>query len=485
MLHFAALIFRTFVTAVLFFGAATLRAVTVAPITSGPFPVGSTNFEVSSLSTSEMEKRLIGSYSASADIYVSDLLLHPADCPSIDVAMPDDSSLFGRHADKQVHFVAYIIYPTTDGNTRPDYVFPYTNTGDHTFPHMQRTGEAPLLRDPRVRYPLIINSHGYNAHGLWDLGHMKLLASQGYIVVSLQHGDGRNTFQGCLGERPLAISQLLDYLLAHPVFGPAIDRERIGMTGTSLGGYTTFAVVGGGCNGSSLVPPDKRFHAAFGLVPLVSAYYSIYPFGRDYGALSGIKCPFFAVYAQNDTSVPKDTVEAALPKVQGDCTGVILPGETHSLSNASYAEAQTYEILFFNAWLRDNKAAMDTLYGDMNVEGGVDDRRTYRHAVPAAAIDEDAAFGYCPASSRLGVGITGSKIRVVFPASTGGTIRYDLMGSADLRVWQCLSTSEVAPTSDEMPNLSLPDGFQWRVFEVKGSVNDLTQPLFMRVRVSQ
>jgi hypothetical protein len=167
------------------------------------------------------------------------------------------------------------------------------------------------------------------------------------------------------------------------------------------------------------------------------------------------------------------------------CAGVILAGETHILSTAGNLEAQTYEILFFNAWLRDNKDAMGTLYGDMNVDGGVDDQRTYQHVVPVAAIDEDAAFGNCPTSSRLAINVIGSKIRVRFPASTNGTFRYDLMGSADLRVWQCLDATEAVPTADEIPDLTLPDGFEWRVVEVQGSVTDLTQPLFMRVRVSQ
>lgn len=485
MFHFAKSFFHVLVTAALFFGATSLCAVTVATITSGPFPVGSTNFEVSSLSTSDMEHHLIGSYTSSADIYVSDLLLHAADCPSIDIAMPNDSSLFGRHANKRIHFVAYVLYPTTDDNLRPDYVFPYTNTDDHTFPHMQRTGEAPILRDPRVRYPLIINSHGYDAHGLWDLSHMKLLASLGYIVISVQHGDGRNTFQGCFGERPLVISRFLDYLLEHPVFGPAIDRERIGITGASLGGCTTLAIVGGGYNGSSLVPTDKRFHAAFSLVPLVSASYGIYPFGRDYGALAGIKCPFFAIYAQNDTNVPKATVEAALPKLQGTCAGVILAGQKHVFSSAGYQEAFTYEILFFNAWLRDNKVDADTLYGDMSVDGGVDDQRTYQHVVPVTPVDEAAAFGNCPASCRIGVSITGSNIRVHFPASTSGVIRYDLMGSTDLKTWQCLRTSEVVPAPGEIPDQALPAGFKWRFVEVQGNVSNITQPLFMSVRVSQ
>jgi|GEM_PF-2995085 hypothetical protein len=463
-----------------------LGAVSIAPITSGPYPLGSTNFEVSSLTTAEMEKCLIGSYSTTADIYISDVLLHRSDCPEITLDLPNNSSAFGRHAGKRVNYVAYILYPTTDDNPRPDYVFPYTNTGDSTFPHMQRAGEAPILRDKNVRYPLIVFSHGYTAHGLWDLAHMKVLASQGFIVAVLQHGDGRNYFQACMYERPLAIMRFLDYLLAHPVFGPAIDRERIGMSGSSLGGYTTLAVVGGGCFGSSLVATDKRFRAAFGHVPLVGGSGSVRPFGTDYSALANVKCPFFAVYAEKDTSVPKVTVEAALPKLQGQTAAVLFAGEQHLLSSAGYVEAQTYEALYFKAWLCDDEEAMALLYGTMNIEGGVTDTRTYQKLVPLPEPDEKASLGNCPGTLRLRILPQQAGIRAVFPMATSGVYRYDILGSTDLKNWQCLRSNslEIAPPAG-LYTPTLGSGFRWRVVEVPQTINGLTEPLFLRLRVSQ
>lgn len=363
---------------------AALPATVVEPISVGPYQVGSTNFEVRDLPTAETEKHLCGAFSAEDEVYVSDLLLHPEDCPSVDIAMPDDDTLFGLHAGQNVRFVAYVLYPTTDDNPRPDYVFPYTNTGDRTFPHMQRTGEAPLLRDSAARYPLIIYSHGYNAHGLWDLAHLKLLASKGYIVAAIQHGDGRNTPHNYLGERPLTVSRFLDRLLAHPDFGKVIDPTRIGISGSSMGGYTMLAAIGGGCQDSPLVPVDTRFRAAFGLVPFAGGNYGHYPFGHDYAAMEKITCPVFAVYSEKDQSVPKPTVETALHKVKGPCTMVMLKDMGHNLSDAANREAQTYEVLFFNAWLRDDKDAAALLYGEMSVDGGVDEQRTWQQCVPQA-----------------------------------------------------------------------------------------------------
>jgi hypothetical protein len=63
----------------LFSGVTTAGAVSVAPITSGAFPLGSTNFEVTSFTTAEMQRRLIGSYTSTTETYISDILLHAAD----------------------------------------------------------------------------------------------------------------------------------------------------------------------------------------------------------------------------------------------------------------------------------------------------------------------------------------------------------------------------------------------------------------------
>jgi len=53
-------------------------------------------------------------------------------------------------------------------------------------------------------------------------------------------------------ERPKDLTVLIDRLFADPVFGPAIDRSRIGAAGFSLGGYTVVALAGGRLNPTEL-----------------------------------------------------------------------------------------------------------------------------------------------------------------------------------------------------------------------------------------
>lgn len=101
-------------------------------------------------------------------------------------------------------------------------------------------------------YPLVLLSHGTGGAALqmmW-LGHN--LASRGYIVAAVNHhgntaAEGRYVPQGFLlpWERARDLTAVLDKLLADPVFGPRIDRERIGAAGFSLGGYTVIAAAGG------------------------------------------------------------------------------------------------------------------------------------------------------------------------------------------------------------------------------------------------
>jgi predicted dienelactone hydrolase len=102
------------------------------------------------------------------------------------------------------------------------------------------------------RYPLVILSHGTGGSAvqmMW-LGHS--LAARGYIVAAVNHhgntgAEPRRTAQGFLlyWERARDLTAVLDSLLADPVFGPRIDRDRIGAAGFSLGGYTVIAVAGG------------------------------------------------------------------------------------------------------------------------------------------------------------------------------------------------------------------------------------------------
>ena len=99
---------------------------------------------------------------------------------------------------------------------------------------------------------LVLLSHGTSGS---EIGHHDLaarLAREGYVVAALRHpGDNWQQGRGMAAEsryfteRPRQASRVIDALLADPLWGPRIPRERIAALGHSAGGYTVLALAGG------------------------------------------------------------------------------------------------------------------------------------------------------------------------------------------------------------------------------------------------
>lgn len=372
------------------FSGASLAAAELAPFQPGPFPVATTHLEVTRGADAQaMFAYLNGQASSSGMQYLTDILVHPTAVPTVQLDVPADAGLYGKLAGTRLPLVLLVVYPTTRDNTRPDYEFPYSATGDRTFTRMQRPGDKPIFANPAAKYPLIVMSGGYNTHGLWHLFHLKELAAHGYIVVDIFHGDGRsNLFAGNLALRALGLRATLDHILQHPDFGPVIDPDRIGATGASGGAHTVLAALGG-TDPTGRIPavPDPRVKAAFGVVPFMGGSFGIWPFkmdawyfGEDHAGLRGVRQPFLAVYGGKDSNVPPVGVEAGVRALGGPAIAVMLDDETHSLTNPAQREVRTWELLFFNRWLRDDETAREQLEQGTSVQGGVKDRVIYRQA---------------------------------------------------------------------------------------------------------
>jgi predicted dienelactone hydrolase len=347
---------------------ATGCAVEVPPISTGPYAVGSTYFEAREKPPEPIVDYLIGADGwFSSQRYVGQILRSPEAAFQVQVRLPGSGGTFP--------VFCYVLYPTPTDNPRPSYRFPYANTGDNVFPHMQRPSERPSFAQPGTRWPVVLASHGYNAHGLWELDRWKRLASQGYIVVSIFHGDGRWSYADNFTRRPVAVKQVLDRLLGDRDFGPAIDPDRIGASGSSFGGYTILACLGGSDPATGRADYlDPRIKVGFGLVPFAGGTFRS-PFGEDFSGLKTVTKPYLAVYGGNDRP---DSILAATGQCSGKTMAVLLPGEEHLLSQTAWNDVPTWEILFFNAWLKDDARAKALLQDDLQVRGGVDDRITQR-----------------------------------------------------------------------------------------------------------
>ena len=123
-------------------------------------------------------------------------------------------------------------------------------------------------------YPLLMFSHGSCGYALQSTFFTPLLATYGFVVVAPPHpGNTLADYPNCntpqaiansAQERPQDIIYVLDQMLAanddstSPFFG-AIDPARLGMSGHSFGGFTTYRDVA----------LDPRFKVAMPLAPAV------------------------------------------------------------------------------------------------------------------------------------------------------------------------------------------------------------------------
>ena len=194
-----------------------------------------------------------------------------------------------------------------------------------------------LYRDAGLgegRHPLVMLSHGRGSNPLQYAWFAETLASQGYIVAGLYHYRA-NTYDQSIAylsnkiwQRPRDISSAIDFLLKDPVWGKAIDAERIGVAGHSQGGFTSLWIGGAKVNADKFlafqqgwknnqqVPAylrnelpldpapaldvrDPRIKAAFAMAPGI-----IKAFGMDEAGLGQMTIPAYVTVGARDTQTP-------------------------------------------------------------------------------------------------------------------------------------------------------------------------------------
>jgi predicted dienelactone hydrolase len=170
--------------------------------------------------------------------------------------------------------------------------------------------EIPAYRDVSRadgRFPLVVFSHGNNGIRIQSLFFYGHLASHGYVVATPDHHG--NTFVDTLlgvvdptafDNRPRDMSFLIDQMLqldAAPtgLFSGAIDADKIGASGHSFGGYTSFALATQAIVGP---PPDPRVKAILPQAPAAIGFTD-----QAFGALA---IPTLIVGGAIDETTPFD-----------------------------------------------------------------------------------------------------------------------------------------------------------------------------------
>ena len=391
----------------------------VAPIGAGPFAVACSNIAqdealIAALGSTP-EEIWEGRPRDGQERYISQILAAPDTALRFDAPVPDLREIYPRHAGDSVPFVAIVCHPTPRWNPDAGYVLP--GSGE-IVPHMQLPGASPRLIglaeyaaafgvavDPSTpsvpaRLPLVVFSHGLGGSPIspGHIGAMIELASQGYMVAAVFHGDPRfsqiriedlNDFLATLLHfdefvemellRPVSLKALVDVLLPSPGFGPGIDPERIGAFGASLGGQAVANLLGARLTvGLGLAcrdtVTDPRVKAAVGLVPYAGQTF-LPAFCDDQIGAEGVDRPYLAISGTADTTAPIKMAEQAVNRFRGSRYLVALDGVKHEYLPEYEGDVMTWTVTFLNAYLgvTADPGAMARLIRLASVAGGPQD----------------------------------------------------------------------------------------------------------------
>jgi hypothetical protein len=405
---------------------------TVAPKAQGPFKVACSN--IAQDPTRIQAGASATDYWEGRDHYINDILAYPDSVVRFSVRVPLDPVIYPGNWGRNVDFAAMVCFPTSITNTDPDYVLP--QTGD-VVPRMQAPGTAPKLiswpefgetlgghADPRppaipMRLPLIVFSHGLTGSPISPgyVSAMVLLASHGFMVGAVFHGDPRFSrvriedlsdaayavvnFSHIVEMqlmRPLSLRAMTDTLLADPQFSPAIDTDRIGGFGASLGGEAMLHLLGAritttigfACHDA---PSDPRIKAAVALVPYAGQTF-LPAFCDQQSGVDSVDRPFLALSGTADTTAPIKLMDSAIRRMRGSRYLVELAGVPHEYKPEYAGDLFTWMVTFFDAYLKVDwdGTAINRLIRMQSVQGGPQDDLRIDVHVPT-----DFASGEYPA----------------------------------------------------------------------------------------
>ena len=270
------------------------------------------------------------------------------------------------------------------------------------YPAQKAGGETALaVGGP---WPLVIYSHGTNGYPGNNMHMVNDLVSHGYIVAAPAYplSSTRTYTRIRMTDTSDVINQVkdvkfvIDRLLADPFFASAIDAKRIGTTGHSLGGVTSYfasfglqtrdpriiatAPIGAGDPVQSALFSDMGLigtqHAAvFVPVMFLSAEKDVFArtTGRPYAAFSRLEAPKYEVMLRGGTHVWfRDNTDQPADNKNPDCLfferfmpTVTMPGceERVPLIDQSLQKQITRIAVrsFFDAYLKQDVAALARL----------------------------------------------------------------------------------------------------------------------------
>jgi len=394
---------------------------TLQPVGNGPYAVACTNVEqdpalIAQYGGTPPEDFWEGKPANGQPRYISQILRYPGTALTMNLQVPDDRTLYTNNAGRSVAHVVIICHPTPSDNQDPGYILPQTGS---TVPHMQRPGAAPKVLAARL--PLLLFSHGLSGSPI-SPGHLEALtqlASQGYVVAAPFHGDPRFSrvriedivdFAYVLAHfdevveleamRPLALKSLVDLVLSHPTFASAVDPDRIGAFGASMGGQAVLNLTGAKLTTSigkacRETARDPRVKATVGLVPYAGQTF-LPSFCDDQSGADSVSAPFLGMAGTLDTTAPIGMTRQAVNRIPVSHYLVEMNIQ-HEFKPEFVGDIITWTSTFLNAYLGNpsDPGAMARLIRMKSVLGGPNDEMTIDvHQPFANTLGEDRVVEY-------------------------------------------------------------------------------------------
>ena len=252
---------------------------------------------------------------------------------------------------------------------------------------MLAPGEKPQLAKAQEKYPLVILSHGSNAHGIFDIGHANDIARHGYIVAVITYSENRNYSltgytQAIEYLRPLATKTVIDSVLNSEEFGPYIDTKNIAMSGFSYGGFTSLATAGGKIHEQERTAHHPMISAAVIAAPWTGNTYNgndYFAFGPGHKGLEKLEIPVLTLFGSKDDVTTPEYILPAVKQLKGPRYVVELVDQTHGLEEGSWQDRNNWEILFLNAYLKNDKEALAKLKKGSSMAEGNQDRQLFEY----------------------------------------------------------------------------------------------------------
>lgn len=262
-----------------------------------------------------------------------------------------------------------VTFPLADGQTGDPQQYTFI-TGDYYESPRAVAATADQI-SPDGPFPLVIYTHGSGGLRYIHSDYTETLASHGYLVIAADHTGNTSVDQFLDTEddgatiaynRPRDVQVMIDQMTnpesAETVgFVGSVNPEQIAVTGHSLGGYATYAVVSGMENAAGTLAPDPRVDA---LIPLAPALGNGDPAGSLLVAdqLVNVELPTLVMVGADDkTTPPSPNVDRAVAETSSE---VVYRVDLVAAEHQSFTDVCDY-LEFFPTLENPTQAVIDTI----------------------------------------------------------------------------------------------------------------------------